>query len=231
MTQALLFDLPCHWVIVANIDLFEEDQLAWLSNDEKVRFDRFRFEDDKKRYGLAHSIKRFCLSKLLGIAAENLSFSEGEKGKPICDQDKGLNFNISHSGNWVLFGISTHSILGVDIEPIEREISDSVLDYALNQGQIEAVKCSNKPQQQFMLFWTQKEAISKALGLGISINFKPLTCSGLLGLSDFVYENHEMTVYSRVIEEDSIASTCSISDLIPKFYKLQSWQDFSVIQI
>jgi 4'-phosphopantetheinyl transferase len=230
MVADQLFHLPCHWVLAAEISHYDQAQERWLSEVEKDRLARFRLEEDRQRFTIAHSLKRFCLSKLLGLNATALTFTEGSKGKPSCDQRQGLFFNISHSGNWALLGVSTIADLGVDVESWDREVGDSVLQYALNTEQIARVKNSSNPQQQFMLYWTQKEAISKAIGLGISIDLKSLSCSGEFGLSQITYDREILHVHSRIIAGKYIASVSTQTEQVPAFYTLNSW-DKSGVQL
>ncbi len=224
MTFQKILQLPCHCVVAASITSISIDgKLSLLSNDEVQRANRFRREEDRQRYILVHALKRYCLSHLLNIDAAQLVFSSGDKGKPFCKNINAPFFNISHSGDWVLLGVSSQGDVGVDVEVSGRKVSDAVANYALTKKQLIDVNQSNTPHHQFMIYWTQKEAISKALGLGLSIDFQTVECSGSLGDSISKHSDETLYVHSRLSGSYmfSVASTAKESST---FYQLRSWE-------
>ncbi len=218
-----VLQLPCHGVIAASIKSVSiVDKLSLLSNEEAQRANRFRREEDKQRYILAHALKRYCLSRLLNTTAAQLVFSNGAKGKPHCESLNAPSFNISHSGDWVLLGLSSKGDIGVDVEASDREVSDAVANYALTKEQLIDVNQFNKPHNQFMIYWTQKEAISKALGLGLSIDFQTVECSGVLGNSILEHSNETLYVHSRCSGNYMFSIASTVNDDLT-FYALNSW--------
>lgn len=112
-----------------------------------------------------------------------------------------LNFNVAHAGDWVIVGLTTHAILGIDIEKIEKRPKDVYLTEFLKYlkdgfterewAQIHAINphvtnaetdwmtCDLlKPDLQFKLLerffciWTLKESFIKAIGLGVGFELK-----------------------------------------------------------
>jgi len=227
-----LWVLPAHWVIAAPIAMMDGDLSVLLgrilSDEEKTRSLKFRQESDRNSYLLAHGLKRFALSKLLGIEANLLKFSTGEKGKPLCDDLGAPMFNLSHSGEWVLCGVSSISSIGVDVEIANREVSDAVANYSLSALQLKDVYQSTDVRERFMLYWTQKEAISKALGLGLSIGFKSLECNGIKGRSNVDYLDHTLTVESRMLD-DYVVSVATSSPEQVLFHRLTQWTEDSFL--
>lgn len=222
-----LWQLPAHWVIAAPLTLLARQEVldiveALLVDDERVRAGRFRKREDRQRYSLAHGLKRFVLSKILGVAPQSLVFSQGEKGKPFCDMAGAPQFNLSHSGDWVLCGLSSIADMGVDVESAEREISDAVARYSLNSEQLDKVSNADNPAECLMLYWTQKEAISKALGLGLSIGFKQLECSGEKLSSVASYNKHTLTLHSCLMNSYVISVAATTTNK-PDFYSLRGW--------
>jgi len=82
-----------------------------------------------------------------------------------------LKFNISHSGNIVLCAISESYDLGVDIELI-KDIEIEDFKSQMTAYEWNGIEQDNYPEIAFYEYWTQKEAIIKAHGKGLSIPLK-----------------------------------------------------------
>ena len=227
-----LWQLPAHWIIAAPIGLMQnqlQEQIErFLSDEELSRARRFRQYEDQQRYILAHGLKRFTLSKILKLEPSSLSFSVAEKGKPSCDDSENIEFNLSHSGDWVLCGVSSIASIGVDVEIATRDVSDAVASYSLTSEQLIEVRQSTNPAERLMLYWTQKEAISKAVGLGLSIGFDSLECSGMVGDSRVDHSGHELTLNSRLLENYIISAATTGVDQ-PLFYRLTEWSESELL--
>ncbi|WP_420574957.1 4'-phosphopantetheinyl transferase family protein [Kordia sp.] len=79
-----------------------------------------------------------------------------------------VRFNISHSGDIVICGISETEEFGIDIEVMDAITID---DFKMQMTDNEWLKIYNASNQQvaFYEYWTQKEAVIKAQGKGMSI--------------------------------------------------------------
>lgn len=93
------------------------------------------------------------------------------KGRPYAKSKGGdmtPDFNIAHSQEVLLLGISTSSDIGVDIELIKKRP---------HQQKIAKRFFSEEEQEEgyFYLAWTAREAFAKALGLGVFSSFKRIT--------------------------------------------------------
>jgi 4'-phosphopantetheinyl transferase len=149
-----------------------------LSEDEIARAERFYFEKDRHRFIVSHGLLRILLASYLNtpfIGASQLRFSNNDYGKPSLDldrQDWTLNFNLSHSGELVLFAFTSTRQIGVDIEYMRP-----ILDYQslaehyfspLENRMLQALPASAR-LEAFYQCWTRKEAYIKARGKGLSI--------------------------------------------------------------
>jgi len=150
-----------------------ESQAHVLSADERQRAARFRQEGDRQRYILARIGLRDILSRYRAIAPHALQFSYGAKGKPYLETQPGvppLEFNLSHSGDWVGVAIARLPV-GFDLEAI-RPIPQ--LDAILHRHFTASEQATLQPLDEaaktlaFFRGWTAKEAFLKATGLGIS---------------------------------------------------------------
>ena len=147
------------------------EQLArYLCPDEREQAARFHFQPDHDRYVAARALLRLQLGALLHRDAKTLLFEYTSYGKPFI-KNCGIEFNLSHSGDWVLFAFSHSAEIGADIEQI-RPMPDmpdvarqnfSATEFALWQ----ATPAPDRTQA-FYRCWTRKESFIKAIGEGLS---------------------------------------------------------------
>lgn len=145
---------------------------SWLSPEELARASRFHFEADARRYRTSHAALRTLLARLTGLAPLALRLVDGSNGKPRLLAPRDLHFNLSHSGEWALIGVSHQGPIGVDIE-VARPLDDADSLAERNFTPKEYRDYLNAPAperlQTFYRCWTRKEACLKALGSGLSI--------------------------------------------------------------
>jgi len=146
--------------------------MAVLSDEERQRAARFHHEADRRRYLAAHVALRERLGQYLGRAPRSLAFHTGSHGKPLLAH--GVHpFNLSHSGDLALIGVSDDCEVGVDIE-IWREVGDAAQLAQSVFGPQERAALSglvgDERNLAFLRGWTRKEACLKALGTGLSLS-------------------------------------------------------------
>lgn len=147
-----------------------------LSQDERNLAERFKFEKLRARYIVGRATLRILLGRYLGRNPAGIRFRYGPKGKPALDDDAesaGLQFNLSHAGDLVLFGFAREIRVGIDVELIDRRVEDlwGVAKRFFSPCEYEAL-CALPPEQQRLGFfncWTRKEAYIKAVGEGLSL--------------------------------------------------------------
>lgn len=140
-----------------------------LGEEEKAKAGRFHFPKDRDRYILGRGLLRLLLGHYLQRDPPSLQFVYSAKGKPFL-KDEAVQFNISHSGDMVLLGMSRDRAIGVDVEQI-RPLPDA-LKLARRffcEAEWEKIRGlpSNLTSRTFFTAWTRKEAFLKATGEGI----------------------------------------------------------------
>ncbi|KAA3647731.1 MAG: phosphopantetheine-protein transferase [Chloroflexi bacterium] len=150
-----------------------------LNEEERTRADRFHFDKDQESYIIAHSVLRLLLGGYAQLPSEEIEFTVNNYGKPQI-VDNSLQFNLSHSGDFVLIAIANSLILGVDVEKIHTRRAKIVLakrffsplefDHLMQLASGDFV-------QGFFNTWTRKEAYIKAIGAGLSIPLDSFTVS------------------------------------------------------
>lgn len=152
------------------ISLEQPVQLELLSEDELARFKRYRFQKDQRKFAVARSSLRRILANYVWQSPAALSFDYGPYGKPYLRDNIGLQFNLSHSGEYALCGVAKKS-LGVDIEHLRSmDRLEGLIKRCLAPCEQASLATMSAEQQSsmFLRYWTCKEAYLKATGQGIS---------------------------------------------------------------
>jgi phosphopantetheine--protein transferase-like protein len=167
-TPVLGFDVHI-WRIALDAPISQMDLTA-LSPAELTRGRRFVFERDQRRYLAAHAALRTVLSVYIGQAPEGLDLRQTSEGKPVL-ADRSLAFNLSHSGELALVAVAAAGQVGVDIEliaPLSDEMSIARSLFAPGGVMQLDSLTSDARRLMFYRFWTCREALLKAAGVGLS---------------------------------------------------------------
>ena len=154
-----------------------------LSPDEIVRADRYVFPRDAERYVLARAALRQVLGAVLQVAPESLAFHYAAHGKPQLagdHADRGLEFNVSHSGSVALIAWAFGAALGVDIEALRQTSDQEALVrryFSAAENATFFALAAPLRQRAFFDCWSRKEALVKALGQGLSYPLKDFDVS------------------------------------------------------
>ncbi len=157
--------------LVAEGEALEQLQRS-LSKEELARQDRFIPPVVKRRFGVCRGKLRHLLSAMLRIEPSDVQFEYNSTGKPrlaSCHRST-LEFNVSHSGDWGLFGFADAVPLGVDTELFQRKTNFEALAPQvpnLNERARLALLPPEDRNLAIMHAWVAKEAVLKAIGVGI----------------------------------------------------------------
>ena len=151
-----------------------EAGLGSLDDAERVRAGTFRFARDRARFVARRAFLRRILGDYLGVAPAAVRYRPGATGRPEIDGPAAITVSTSHSDGLAIVAVARGRLVGVDLERL-RPIPDA-LDLArslftaaeYDRLRITAVDARS---QAFLRLWTRKEAIAKALGLGLSMPF------------------------------------------------------------
>jgi 4'-phosphopantetheinyl transferase len=163
------------WVVpIMGDDLQNRMLLAPLSDDEKAKAGRFVFGKDQRRFVTAHGALRLILAEYTGVDPSELSFAQGENGKPYLRPAPGggdVFFNLSHSGDYTLIAVTKCLRVGVDIEGIRSSIEYLEMSRKFFSPS-ECAWLDRQPMSEqvaaFFRLWVVKEAFLKATGVGLS---------------------------------------------------------------
>jgi 4'-phosphopantetheinyl transferase len=151
------------------------DLLRGLSKSEKERASQFQFTDAQRRFVVARAAMRAILGGYLAVRSERVELVGDDREKPrLADIHAAgdLCFNLAHSGELALLAVARGVEVGVDVErqrPIDR-VEQIARRYFHPR---EAVEIMAEPADEraaaFLRCWTGKEAVLKAIGLGMSV--------------------------------------------------------------
>jgi 4'-phosphopantetheinyl transferase len=145
----------------------------FLAADERDKMQRFRREKDRRRYLVGRGLLRSLLGRYLDVAPQDLRFETTAAGKPhLASGQRQLQFNLAHSGEYVLFAIADGRAVGVDVEEINDDLDAGEIAAHFfspdEQRELEALTGRLKIEG-FFACWTRKEAYVKARGEGLSL--------------------------------------------------------------
>jgi 4'-phosphopantetheinyl transferase len=147
---------------------------AVLSEEERGRADRFRYQEHRRSFIVSRGILRNLLYRYTGIRADQIQFKYNLAGKPFLAAEEmvpEIHFNLSHAGNLVLYAFSWGLPVGIDVECIRpMEDMDRVAEMSFSTGEYARFQKIGKQDRlrAFYNCWTRKEAFIKAIGDGMS---------------------------------------------------------------
>ena len=181
---------PNALVVLADVRRFEGEDDAFLQlldNEERARYHRFRFVEDRQLFLVAHGLLRFLLGHLTGRDPASLSFESGPFGKPsLCALEEGpaVHFSLSHSSPRLLLAFDRTHPVGVDLERIKPLADlDALARCHFHPAELAKLEDAAPAKRVglFYRFWTCKEAVLKAAGTGLSFPLRELDTSGCDG--------------------------------------------------
>lgn len=123
----------------------------WI-DQHRALYGRLLIQKALEKYGYGPSV------------LSHLQFTE--YGRPWIDRK--VDFNLSHSGDWVILAITERSRLGIDIEQI-RDIKLEYFKNIMTPTQWKQIYSAANSIREFFRFWAMKESVIKANGKGLSI--------------------------------------------------------------
>jgi 4'-phosphopantetheinyl transferase len=148
----------------------EPSSEAWqvLTPQERARAARFHFERDRHRWVNGRAWVRGQLAARLACPAASLELAVEPGGRPSLKDYPGLDFNLSHTGDWIALVMCQEGRIGVDLETVDPTFPalEIAREFFLPA---EHDWIAAGPVERFFHLWTAKEALMKATGRGMSL--------------------------------------------------------------
>lgn len=144
---------------------------ALVSERERDRLDRLRVPDDRRRFLAAHAGLRILLAAALHQSPQSFEITAGPHGKPALATGR-LTFSIAHAGDYALIAIATQTDVGIDLEPVRSFADrDDIVARYFHPDEAAEIAAFSEDERHVAFFraWTRKEAILKALGVGLGV--------------------------------------------------------------
>jgi phosphopantetheine--protein transferase-like protein len=150
----------------------------YITHEELLRAGRFHFDQDRETYISCHALLRLILSGRLKKKPLDILFINGPYNKPGIIGNP-LFFNITHTRDSFAFAISRYLSLGIDLEKVNRDLDfKSIMKISFSEKECNYVlESDSNARNRFFLLWTRKEALLKALGIGIVIDLTQVEIS------------------------------------------------------
>jgi len=157
-------------------DLLEEEAAEacarLLNEEERARWQAFKFDRHRREYLATHALARIALSYHAPLPPEAWRFQLNAYGKPAIEPECGLRFNLSNSPDLVVCLIGEGAEVGVDVEPRARAGSIAEVGPRMfsprELAQLGDLRDDERPERALRL-WTLKEAYIKARGMGLAL--------------------------------------------------------------
>jgi phosphopantetheinyl transferase len=148
-----------------------EKLFGYLNHEERTKCKRFRFQKDRDSYLVVHGLLKLILGKYLEMQARDVQLEYNSFGKPLLSgHDPNIFFNLSHSSDLSALVFDLSNPAGIDIERMNPDFDFHKITRNFfsrdEHGFIHAER--EQSMARFYEIWTRKEAILKAVGVGIS---------------------------------------------------------------
>lgn len=134
----------------------------------EMQHDIRRYKTEKGRN--QRLVARLLIAHVIEKNKLDIALSDIEKnrfGRPMIKN--GFDFNLSHSGNFVVCAFSKGLKVGIDIELI-RDVNLQNFKRIMTEEQWNDIKTNKEPLIRFFHYWTLKESVLKADGKGLRGN-------------------------------------------------------------
>ncbi|MGK5532616.1 alpha/beta fold hydrolase [Streptomyces sp. URMC 129] len=156
------------------VDVDDEDEVARaaavLPESDLVRLAASVVPDRHRRLG-AQVALRVLAAEATGVSPVRLRLHRGRHGKPLLTDSPHVHVNLSHSGPFAAVAVTAAGPVGVDVE-VPRPVGDpgGLARTMMSDAEYARWRALDEPAASEALFrhWTYKEAVLKALGLGLA---------------------------------------------------------------
>ncbi|MDX3577442.1 4'-phosphopantetheinyl transferase family protein [Streptomyces sp. FL07-04A] len=163
--------------------------LTLLDPVERGRHDETVAPADRARFLVGCALSRLLLGELLGLSPARVPLRRvcprcgGPHGKvrlAMPDAPAPYDFSVTHSGAVIGVAVSSDGAVGLDVEDVEAPLDvEGAARTALSPTELAALHALPPAERRpaFLRVWTRKEAVLKALGVGLRMPLRALEVS------------------------------------------------------
>ena len=120
------------------------------------------------------------LARYIGAPADEVVVRRAPSGKPE-PEHPGFSVSLAHGGEMALVAVVLDGQIGVDVEPLREGVENwSLVSHSLTSGE-QARLTALPPAERgeaFLAAWTRKEALLKAVGVGLGVDPRLIELDG-----------------------------------------------------
>jgi 4'-phosphopantetheinyl transferase len=188
-----------------------------LTSDDWESFARLREPAVRGSAIAGRILLRLSLSRAVDrrIAPAEWEFQRTPHGKPVVARNLlDIRFSVSHVDEVAIVAVSSKRNLGIDVETIDQDLHENVIEEFCHSNEKHGLRGlpPHQKTREFVRLWTQKEAYTKLVGLGHSIDFATIDCSSggapIAAGGNFVDQTHFESFYlptDRTLHYTSLA--------------------------
>lgn len=140
--------------------------LKFVHTEKRERILKQKIKQNADNMLIGENLAKVAIKKTFGVDIAKRKFAYTEYGKPYLPDYPDVHFNISHSGEYIVCAVSDKPV-GIDIQKIGEYNSD-VAKRVCNEKELVQIENSLDKASEFTKLWTQKEAVLKMYGVGIT---------------------------------------------------------------
>jgi 4'-phosphopantetheinyl transferase len=144
-----------------------ERLMACVAPEKRARIPRFYREEDRIRGLMADILARSVIIRQTGLENHHIEFYTNDYGKPFLKGRDAFQFNLSHSGIWVVGAVDNQPI-GIDVETIQPIDLDISANY-FSPDEHQDLMAQEDKFAYFFTLWSLKESYIKIVGKGLSL--------------------------------------------------------------
>jgi 4'-phosphopantetheinyl transferase len=173
------------WQGTAETDAVPCD-VALLSADERERLERIRVPGERVRFCSAHAGMRRVFGAYLALDPSTIRFGRtlcprcgsADHGPPrVVSPATELTFSLSHSGRRWMLALAPGAPVGIDVEQdAGRDLAAAVRQVLSDAERVDFDALAGERERRLFLLraWTRKEAVCKAMGIGLAADVRTL---------------------------------------------------------
>lgn len=171
--------IRCDLWVLAIDELQQCDLESFMTSRERARLSRFNRRDDRLRHAGSRALLRAAVADRLGGSVRQVDIGQRcencgshEHGRPHVSHH-GLHVSISHSESLAIVAITDEGPIGVDVEwRNDARALRPVAAHIVGPDEV-----TPTTPETFFRMWCRKEAVVKALGVGLAMPMKQVQVS------------------------------------------------------
>ncbi len=132
----------------------------------------------KIQHDVAWKLFEYALKKEYDIDFSECTIQRNRFGKPSLKEYHDIYFSISHCKSLAVCILADDEV-GIDVETLGRRCRENVWRRMLSDAEYERIvnmaDTADERDREFLRYWTLKESYGKAIGTGLSYDYKAVT--------------------------------------------------------